>query len=36
MATVQDPKRARELAQIIPDAMRAMRKTDPDLSRSIS
>ena len=27
MATVQDPKRAREeLAQIIPDAMRAMRK----------
>ncbi len=33
---VQDPKNAREeLARMIPDAVRTMRKTDPDLSRSL-
>jgi putative ABC transport system substrate-binding protein len=36
MAAVQDPKLAgEELAQIIPNVIRAMRKTDPDLSKSI-
>jgi putative ABC transport system substrate-binding protein len=36
MAAVQDPKRAREeLAQIIPNVIRTMRKSDPDLSRSV-
>ena len=33
---VQDPKTAREeLARLIPDAVRTMRKTDPNLTRSL-
>jgi len=36
MAAVQDPKRAREeLAHIIPGVIRTMRKSDPDLSKSV-
>jgi putative ABC transport system substrate-binding protein len=35
-AAVRDPANARqELAQLVPDAVRKMRKTDPDLSRSL-
>ena len=36
MVAVQDPAKAREeLAQLVPQAVRTMRKTDPDLSKSI-
>jgi len=36
MGSVQNPAKAREeLAQIIPDAVRTMRKSDPDLSKSV-
>jgi putative ABC transport system substrate-binding protein len=34
--SVQDPKTAREeLAKIVPDAVKTMRQTDPDLSKSL-
>jgi len=36
MGSVQNPAKAREeLAEIIPDAVRTMRKSDPDLSKSV-